>query len=259
MRKNEILEFIENSAEKEKSVKEMTEKKISEFMLFQEKTLESISTMISDLFPPEIKRLLAEYIDNKHAVVCVDNLLWIDVPYNYLRVRLNPNHYTTQVYEGKVNYMPFVPKNIYELEGCVQSFQNYIFLKKELEENIEQVYRLLCEWKEEKLNKELEFLNSLDFGNKKDTQERYKVTIIIEKVQQNELDANEKVLKVVDDALKKHGSDMISVDENEGMLDVYIVTSENSTPYMCAIAPFRRANIKDLEKELNKRHVSHCW
>ena len=69
-----------------------------------------------------------------------------------------------------------------ELEHNVKAFQNYVFLKKELENSIEQVYDLLCEWKEEKLNRELEFLNSLPFSTPVTQPERYKVTVIIEKI-----------------------------------------------------------------------------
>ena len=260
MRKNEILEFIENSAEKEKAIEDLTKQKIAEFMKYQEDVFKSIQDLIKDFFPVGVKDMLTQYIDDTHSILSINNLLWIDVPNNYVRVCLNPNRFfDVYEFEGGRSYLPYNPKNITELKTQYNLLQQYVLLKNELENSIEQVYDVLVKWKEEKLNHELDFLNSLPFSTPKQKQERYKVTVIIEKITTEEMNANEKVLKVVDEALRKYGSDMISVDENEGMLDVYIVTSENSTPYMCAIAPFRMANITELERELNKRNVSHCW
>ena len=182
MRKEEILEFIEDSAEKERKIKELTEQRIAEFMTYQKNVLESTKTMISDFFPPQIKQVLVDYVNDKHLVFTTGNMLWFDVPCNYMvRVRLNPNNFNTTVYAGKLDCLPYNPKNLAELERDVQCFKNYVLLKKELEGCIEQVYQNLSMWKERKLNSELEFLNSLNFTTPV-KQERYKVTVIVEKL-----------------------------------------------------------------------------
>lgn len=193
MNKKEILEFIEDSAEKEKAIEDLTKQKIAEFMDYQKEVLENIQSMIKDFFPTEIKKMISQYINDKKRIMVVSDLLWIDVPNNYTRIQLNPNRFCgCSVFEGTLSHLPYNPKNILELKHNFKCLQNYVFLKNELENGIEQVYDLLCEWKEEKLNRELDFLNSLPFSAPA-KKERYKVTIIIEKVnQQNELDANEK-------------------------------------------------------------------
>lgn len=260
MRKEEILEFITDSAEKEKAIEDLTKQKIAEFMDYQKQVLEGMQSMIKDFFPAEIKQMISDYISDTHRMITVNDLLWIDTPNGYTRIQLNPNRFCGRsVFEGTLSHLPYNPKNVLELQHNFKAFQDFVFLKNELESSIEQVYDLLCEWKEAKLNRELDFLNSLPFSAPA-KQERYKVTVIIEKVnQQNELDENEKVLKVVDEALRKYGSDMLSVDCNGGMLDVNICTRHSSSPYMSAVARAEKCNKQKLIKELNSRHVGYCW
>lgn len=187
MNKNDVLEFTKNSAEKEQQIQKITNEKIYEFMNYQKKILNDIQSMIKDYFPEEIKKLVAEYIEDNQRVIAIDNYLWLDLPVGeHIRIQLNPNHFCGVSFmedctgtAGKL-----FPKNIKELENNYKQFQNYSLLKTALEDSIEPIYKLLCDWKEEKLNKELEFLSSLPFSNFPipQTQEKYKVTIIIEKI-----------------------------------------------------------------------------
>lgn len=72
---------------------------------------------------------------------------------------------------------------------------------------------------------------------------------------------NEKVLKVVDEALVKYGSDMLSVDlsESDEILSVNIHDRHSSSPFMRSIARFEKCDISELEYELDKRNVGFCW
>lgn len=72
---------------------------------------------------------------------------------------------------------------------------------------------------------------------------------------------NRKVLTVVDEALRKYGTDVLSVDLNDvnGMIDVNICTRHWSDSYMSSVARFDMCDKKALEKELDKRNVGHCW
>lgn len=70
---------------------------------------------------------------------------------------------------------------------------------------------------------------------------------------------NQNVLMVVDEALGQYGSDILSVDLEDGMLSVNIYTERYSDTYMSAVARFDKCNIGELENELDKRNVGHCW
>ena len=106
MNKKEILEFIEDSAEKERQVKELTAKKIAEFMAYQKEVLEGIKSMIDDFFPTAIKQMISEYINDKKRLIAVNDLLWIDVPSGYTRIQLNPNRFCGySVFEGALNHL----------------------------------------------------------------------------------------------------------------------------------------------------------
>lgn len=72
---------------------------------------------------------------------------------------------------------------------------------------------------------------------------------------------NEKVLKVVDKALAKYGSNMLSVDldDSDEMLSVNIHDRHSSSPVMSSIARFGKCDISELEYELDKRNVGFCW
>lgn len=70
---------------------------------------------------------------------------------------------------------------------------------------------------------------------------------------------NQKVLNVVDEALKRYGTDILSVDLNDGMIDINICTRHSSHSYLSAVARFKKCDIKKLEEELDKRNVGHCW
>ena len=182
MQKKEVLEFIKNSAEKENAIKELTNQKIAEFMDYQKEVMESIKSMINDFFPTEIKQMVIDYISDTHRTITVNDLLWIDIPSGHIRIQLNPNRFCGySVFEGISSHPLYNPTNVMELEHNFKMFQNYVLLKNELEESIGQIYDLLCKWKEEKLNRELDFLYSLPFSAP-EKQERYKVTVIIEKI-----------------------------------------------------------------------------
>jgi len=74
------------------------------------------------------------------------------------------------------------------------------------------------------------------------------------------INENLKVLSVVDEALQKYGTDVISVDRNDNdMIDVNICTSRASDYYMLSVARYDKCNIKALEKALDERNVGHCW
>ena len=182
MRKEEVLEFITNSAEKENAIKDLTNQKIAEFMDYQKEVMESIQSIIKDFFPTEIKQMINDYINDTHRKITVNDLLWIDILNGYTRVQLNPNRFCGRsVFEGTLSYLPYNPQNVLELQHNFKGFQDFVLLKNELESSIEQVYDLLCEWKDAKLNSELDFLYSLPFSAP-EKQERYKVTVIIEKI-----------------------------------------------------------------------------
>lgn len=70
---------------------------------------------------------------------------------------------------------------------------------------------------------------------------------------------NKKVLDVVDEALCRYGTDLISVDLYNGMLDVNICTRHSSDVYKKSVASKSKCNLRDLEKELDQRHIGHCW
>lgn len=76
------------------------------------------------------------------------------------------------------------------------------------------------------------------------------------------MNENKKVLSVIDEALKEYGSDILSVDrdsEDGKMIHVNLCGGNWSDAYMLNVAHFNKCNIKELEKELDKRHVGHCW
>jgi hypothetical protein len=72
---------------------------------------------------------------------------------------------------------------------------------------------------------------------------------------------NEKVLKACDEALSQYGADMVSVDLNteNGGVDINLCTRHWSDCYKADVARYDRLNVKELEKELDKRNVGHCW
>lgn len=73
---------------------------------------------------------------------------------------------------------------------------------------------------------------------------------------------NAKVLQVVDEALTKYGTNVISVDrdnETGEMIHVNLCFGNSSDIYMANVAHFDKCNLDTLEKELDERHVGHCW
>jgi ABC-type uncharacterized transport system auxiliary subunit len=70
---------------------------------------------------------------------------------------------------------------------------------------------------------------------------------------------NQKILTVVDTALKLYGSDVVSVDLSDGMIDVNLCTAKWSDAYMLSVARFDKCDREELEKELAKRNVGYCW
>lgn len=73
---------------------------------------------------------------------------------------------------------------------------------------------------------------------------------------------NEKVLKVVDEALTKYGTDVLSVDvnnENYEMIDINLCSRHSSDVYFASVARYHMCDIPELEQELDKRNVGHCW
>jgi uncharacterized protein YijF (DUF1287 family) len=70
---------------------------------------------------------------------------------------------------------------------------------------------------------------------------------------------NQKVLTVVDEALKRYGSDIVSVDLSDGMIHVNLCTDKWSDAYMLSVAHFDKCNREELERELDKRNVGHYW
>lgn len=72
---------------------------------------------------------------------------------------------------------------------------------------------------------------------------------------------NLKVLAWLDGALGHYGTDELSVDRNEetGLIDINICTHRYSDTYQSGVAQYDKCDIKELEKELDKRNVGHCW
>lgn len=89
-------------------------------------------------------------------------------------------------------------------------------------------------------------------------------TIILENCQYKKLPyytGNQKIVMTVDRALTEYPADRVSVnlDYEDGWFDVVICSRYDSFPYMCSIARSCDVEKDDLEYELNKRHVGHCW
>lgn len=70
---------------------------------------------------------------------------------------------------------------------------------------------------------------------------------------------NEKVITVVENALKEYGADAISVDLNEeNMIDVDICGQHWNEAYMSSVVRYDKCDIEELERELHKKNIRYC-
>ena len=160
--------------------------------------------MIEDFFPKEIIDLMYEYIKSNQHSVAVNNL-WIDVETWYekddkkrkITVRMNPNYNRCKVFgilfdDFKLfsEHKTFCYKGtnindlneaIKQFEIVVNQFKDYEMLEKELEKNIEGIYKILADWKKAKIEKHMNLLSSINYEDLQ-TVKRYKVSIIIEEM-----------------------------------------------------------------------------
>ena len=75
---------------------------------------------------------------------------------------------------------------------------------------------------------------------------------------ESSLAENQKVLDVVDEALKQYGTDIVSVDMEDNMIHVNLCSVNWSDAYMRSVARFALCNPLKLVEELDKRNVGHC-
>lgn len=205
MNKEQIMEFTAKCKKEEEIISKMFEEKQKKFAKHQEAVINHISQMIQDFFQEEIFDLINEYIkSNKHLLVV--NNLWINTESSWdnndcnirrITIRLNPNDYCCEVVgffsdEFKLfshHYETFYYKrtdinelneDIKHFERRKNQFKDYEMLEKKLENNIEEIYKFLAEWKQKQMEKQISLLSSINYEDEQI--KRYKVSIIIEEM-----------------------------------------------------------------------------
>ena len=164
MMKEELLHLTEVAYMEERIVRDMTTKKIDEFMQAQRELLIQLRKKIANYFPAEIAQLVNEYVKETHRKMVV-NELWISTKNNgEVYVELNPNHHAnvsmypseTREYIAQANDMP-------TLKQAYSKYEEYVLLKNLLEKHIEEIYEVLADFKTQKWEKDMAYLNSLSF------------------------------------------------------------------------------------------------
>ena len=187
MKKNDLINYLSQSNGLNESIAQITAQKIEDFKAYQTVVLNRLNDLLQDYFPTEIVTLCNEYIYTMQRIISVDNL-WIDTAHGKVSVRLNPNRYNSVEYQLDQCYKClYHPSDIKSLETCMKKFKDYELLLELLEENIEEVYEMLCTWKMEDNQKKLQFLNSIDIPVSRPAVERYKITVKIEKIKEGAL------------------------------------------------------------------------
>lgn len=181
MDKVNVLSFIHDVKPKEDMIEQLTQQKINEFVIAREALFKRLDNLLMEFFPAEIIGLIDEYINSTHRKLIVGNL-WIDTYrlYDCVRVRLNPNYYSAEYQIGKKP--GHNPVNLNGLKSCVDDYNDYLLLESVLKDKISEVYRTLCDWKTSQCDEKLATLNRLSFPITEKYPERYKISIVIEKV-----------------------------------------------------------------------------
>ena len=183
MDKVEVLSFIHGVKPKEDMIEQLTQQKIDEFMVARDALFNRLDTMLTEFFPAEIVELLDEYINTKHRKLVVGNL-WVEVYrlHDCVRVQLDPNYYTVEHQVGKRGSHNYRPVTLNGLKSCVDEYNDYLLLESVLKDKISEVYETLCEWKTSQYEEQLAVLNRLSFPITEKAPERYKISIVIERV-----------------------------------------------------------------------------
>lgn len=183
MNKVEVLSFIHGVKPKEDMIEQLTQRKIDEFMIAREAMFNRLDNLLTEFFPAEIVELIGEYINTQHRKLVVGNL-WVEVYrlYDCVRVRLDPNYYTVEHHVGKRGGHNYRPVTLNGLKSCVEDYNDYLLLESVLKDKISEVYQTLCDWKTSQYEEQLATLNSLSFPTTEKKPERYKISIVIERV-----------------------------------------------------------------------------
>ena len=174
----EVLDFIKNTKDQEALMQAMFQQKVKEFNAYQKSVCDRLNQLVTDFFPDEIQQLIDEYIDKNHRMFAFESLL-IKIDYMSICIKLDPNKYSAYYYPGRM--IQNEPYNIDTLERKVEEFKEYVLLADLLEQNIEEIYKKLCDWKTQQINNQLQVLNNLNFPTV-EKPKKYKVTIVVEEI-----------------------------------------------------------------------------
>lgn len=172
MNTKNIVEFTNKITNEEELIKIMYEEKKNEFIKHQDSIQNKLEQLIKDYFPKEVIELIKEYINYVHRYISINDL-WIGATATQMEIKLHPNKYQANViycsngvcrldFLEKFNYVGNdIDDAIKNLELSINKFKDYELLLQKLQEEIENIYDMLADWKAEKICNQMEFLKSI--------------------------------------------------------------------------------------------------